>query len=201
MSDLLHSLLSPGPARQRGIVLVMALSFLLLLTLLATGAVGQALLQQRMAGAQHHARQAAMAAESALRGAHWRLRQGAADGPLHCGLAPIADCYITDPAQPNALVRAFRHQPGWVSEGATEYRGNDGRHDFTAPTGSGWDAAARSSAVLARNPVYLIEDLGAVLPASASSTQAHAYRITARATGGSPNVVSVVDSTVVVGGD
>jgi type IV pilus assembly protein PilX len=195
--------LSAGPARRRGIVLVIALIFLLLLTLLASGAVGQAMLQQRMAGAQRSARQATLAAESTLRGAQWRLWQGAATAPLHCGSAPIADCQVFDPAQPNALVRAFRRQRGWVTEGATEYRGNDGHRDFTTLTGSGLDAPTRRSAVLARNPVYVIEDLGPVeaSPASSVGTRPHAYRITARATGGNPNIVRVAETSFVAGGD
>lgn len=198
-----HLSSNAGQAGQRGIVLVMALIFLLLLTLLASGAVGQAMLQQRMATAQRSARQATLAAESALRGAQWRLWRGAATAPLHCGSAPIADCYVFDPAQPNALVRAFRRQSGWVAEGATEYRGSAGYRDFTTLTDSGLDAPTRSSAVLARNPVYLIEDLGPVGPAHAGSASMHphAYRITARATGGNPNIVRAVESTFVAGGD
>jgi type IV pilus assembly protein PilX len=190
-------------ARQRGIVLLMALIFLLLLTLLASGTVGEALLQQRMASAQRSARQATLAAESALRGAQWRLWRGAATAPLHCGSAPIADCQVFDPARPNALARAFRRQSGWVTEGATEYRGSAGHRDFTTLTDSGLDAPTRRSAVLARNPVYLIEDLGPVEPANAGSahTPPHAYRITARATGGNPGIVRAMESTFVAGGD
>lgn len=189
--------------RQHGIVLVMALIFLLLLTLLASGAFGRAMLQQRMAGAQRSARQATLAAESALRGAQWRLWRGAAGGPLDCGAAPIADCYVFDPAQPNAMARAFRRQGGWVTEGATEYRGTDGNRDFTTLTGSGLDARTRRTAVLAKNPVYVIEDLGPVEPSPAGSAarRPHAYRITARATGGHANIVRVAESTFIAGGD
>ncbi|MGO4700042.1 pilus assembly PilX family protein [Dyella sp. 2RAB6] len=193
-----------GPARQRGIVLVLALIFLLLATLLATGAVGQALLLERMAGGQRNAQLASIAAESALRGAQWRLWKGAATGPLRCGTAPIADCHVYDPALPDALVRAFRREPGWGAETGTEYRGSTGRDDFTAPAGSGLERDAARTAVLAKPPRYLVEDLGPAWPASAGTTAGaghRIYRITARATGGDAKVARVVENFFVAGGD
>ena len=201
----MHRISCPRPldrmAPQRGIVLLLALIFLLLLTLLASGAVGQALLQERMAGAQRNAQQAAFAAEAALRGAERRLWSGAAAGALHCGEAPVADCHIDDPAHPNASIEAFRHASGWITEGATEYRGSNGSRDFTMLPGSGLDAEARRTAVLARNPVYLIEDLGPANAGTTAATGRRIYRITARATGGRPNVVQVRESVFAAGGE
>lgn len=187
---------------QRGVVLVLALVFLLMSTLLATGAVSQALWQERMAGGQRHALSAAIAAESALRGVEWELWKGGAMGPLRCGSAPLIACY--DIEHPDVRVRRFRQALGWVVEGAAEYRGGDGRHDFTTLTRSGLDEDARRSAVLAKNPVYLVEDLGPVRPAGASTAavaERHVYRITARAVGGDANIVRVMESVFAVGGD
>jgi len=193
-----------GRKRHCGIVLVLALIFLLLSTLLATGAVSQALLQERMAGGQRQAQMAAMAAESALHGAEWRLWKGAAMGALHCGSVPIVDCQVYDPMHPNAWAHAFRHEALWLVEGATEYRGSDGRRDFTTLVGIGLSDDARKTAVLAKNPLYLIEDLGPLWPANAGTTgrvDGHVYRITARATGGDGYGVHIAESVVAVGGD
>lgn len=183
--------------RQRGIVLVLALVFLLLSTLLATGAVGQALLQQRMAGSQRNAQLAGMAAESALHGAQWRLWRDAASGALRCGSAPIMDCQMGD----SAAARAFRRGSGWVTEGATAYRGSDGRYDFTILATVGLDEDARRSAVLARQPVHLIEDLGPASASTSADAVSHVYRVSARATGGDANVTRTVEGMFVVGGD
>lgn len=201
MHRILCPLLPGRMAQQRGIVLLLALLFLLLLALLASGAVGQALLQQRMAGAQRNAQQAAFAAEAALRGARWRLWQGAAQAPLHCGVAPIADCRSDDPAHPDPTAEAFRHATGWMTDGATEYRGSDGSRDFTRLPGSGLDAEARQTAMLARNPVYLIEELGPASASTAAGITRRIYRITARATGGRPNVVRVMEDLFAAGAE
>ena len=201
MRRILYPLLPGHIARQRGIVLPLALVFLLLLTLLASGALEQALLQQRMAGAQRHAQQAAFAAEAALRGAQWRLWKGAAEGALHCGVAPIADCRSDDPAHPDPTAEAFRHATGWMTDGATEYRGSDGSRDFTRLYGSGLDAEARKTAVLASNPVYLIEELGPAKAGTAGGIARRIYRITARATGGRPHVVRVIEDMFAAGDD
>lgn len=193
-----------GRERQRGIVLVLALIFLLLSTLLATGAISQALLQERMAGGQRHAQMAAIAAESALHGAEWRLWKAAAMGELHCGSAPMVDCHVYDPMHPNVWANAFRREPEWVIEGATEYRGSDGRHDFKTLLGIGLNGDARKTAVLAKNPMYLIEQIGPLWPAGAVTTAGadrYVYRITARAIGGDGDDVHVAESVVAVGGD
>jgi hypothetical protein len=57
---------------QRGVVMVIALIFLLLLTILAVSASGNSLLQERMSGGLRNAQQAQMSAETALRGAEQR---------------------------------------------------------------------------------------------------------------------------------
>lgn len=184
-------------ARQRGIVLVLALIFLLLSALLAAGAVEQALLQQRMAGSQRSAQLAGMAVESALRGAEWKLWRAAS-------AAPMGDCAAFDPAHPGSWSGAFQDGQGWTGEGATAYRGSDGRHDFTTQHGFGLDDDARRTAVLAQNPSYLIENLGPARPAAAGSAAGAVpciYRITARATGGNVHIVRVARSIFVAAVD
>lgn len=206
-----------GIARpQHGVVLMTALIFLLLLTMLAVSAAGHASLQERMAGGLRNAQLAELAAEMALRGAEWRLWKAAQTAPIRCGVAPIADCYVYDPAHPIKEVQEFRSKDGWVTKGATEYKGGDGRLDYTTLAGSGLADDARRTAVLAKNPYYIIEDLGPEFSsetppsegdsprdtaAGAGRTGRHIYRITARATGGSEYVVRVLESTFATKGD
>lgn len=187
---------------QRGAVLVVALIFLILLTILAISASGRSLLQERMAGGLHNAQQAEMSAQTALRGAEWKLWTNTSNitSHLNCGTGIFTDCYVYDPAHPITSVINFRTKQGWVTTGSTQYK----RYDNAGyTTGAG---------KLADNPRYIIEDLGVELPpgvsgglhesgttgstgTGTSSTSRHIYRITARATGGSANTVRVMEST------
>lgn len=191
-------------ARQRGVVLVIALIFLLLLTILAISASGRSLLQQRMAGGLLNAQRAEMSAQTALRGAEWRLWSAAANvgTGLGCNTSLFPGCYDSrPPAPPVADVVNFRTQPGWVTAGSVEYLGLAGDVDFrTTEHGK-----------LAENPRYIVEDLGPVVPPGtgtpkesgstgsgsgvAGQPSFEMYRITARATGGDPNTVRVLEST------
>ncbi|MHB1058356.1 MAG: pilus assembly PilX family protein [Rhodanobacter sp.] len=193
---------------QRGAVMVVALIFLLLLTILAISASGRSLLQERMAGGLRNAYQAEISAQTALRGAEWKLWTSTSNIGEHinCGSGVFTDCYIYDPASPISDVVNFRTKQGWVTAGSTEYEGHDGKTDYTkfATTGE--------SGNLAKNPRYVIEDLGVEQPPGVSggmhesgatgaggtgyaSTSRHVYRITARATGASENTVRVLEST------
>jgi len=196
----------PAARTQRGAVLVVALIFLLLLTILAISASGRSLLQERMAGGLRNAQQAQMSAQTALRGAEWKLWSSTSNvgAHLNCGTGIFSDCYIYDPASPLTNVVKFRNDPGWINPGniATPYKGYANGKDFTTT----------QDGKLAKNPNYLIEDLGIELPpgvsgalhesgvtgsanTGAGSTSRHVYRITARATGGSENTVRVLEST------
>jgi type IV pilus assembly protein PilX len=193
---------------QRGAVLVVALIFLLLLTILAISSSGRSLLQERMAGGLLNAQQAEMSAQTALRGAEWKLWTSTSNLSTHlnCGAGTFTDCYIFDPANPIANVINFRTKQGWVTAGATEYKGYGDGVDYTAFAGS------NQYGNLAENPRYLIEDMGVEYPPGVSgslhesgatgtggvgyaSTTRHIYRITARASGGSNNTVRVLEST------
>jgi len=190
---------------QRGAVLVVALIFLLLMTILAMSASGRSFLQERMVGGLRNAQQAEMSAQTALRGAEWKLWTSTSNISSHlsCGTGIFTDCYVYDAANPVANVVNFRTQLGWVTAGATSYRGGvSASTDFTAlPSGA-----------LANNPLYIIEDLGVELPPGVSgglhesgvtgtggtaysSTTRHIYRITARATGGNANTIRVIETT------
>ena len=194
-----------GPHAQRGAVLVVALIFLILLTILAISASGRSLLQERMAGGLHNAQQAEMSAQTALRGAEWWLWIRSVSNPttpFSCGTGIFTDCYTT----PTTDVVNFRTKQGWVTTGATEYEGYAGSVDYTSASKGG----------LAHNPWYIIEDLGPVSfpgggamhestqddpSAPGSGVRKHIYRITARATGGSANTVRVQGSTFLAPGN
>ncbi|MEO8746772.1 MAG: PilX N-terminal domain-containing pilus assembly protein [Rhodanobacter sp.] len=192
-----------GGAGQRGVVLVLALIFLLLLTILAVGASNRSLLQERMAGSALSAQRAQMSAQTTLRGAEWRIWSGAANvaSPLGCATASFPECYVYDPLMQNANVVNFRTKPGWVTAGSKEYKGYADGVDYTVT----------ANGKLADNPRYMVEDMGRVLPIGSGpqhesgqtgptgngpgQINLEMYRITARATGGDPNTMSVLQST------
>ena len=202
---------SHGGRAQRGAVLVVALVFLLLLTILAISASGRSLLQERMAGALRSAGQADMAAETALRGAEWKLWRSAnqVGGHLDCLNGSISSddfCVIYNPGNPpydaTGSVTKFRTLPGWLTGIGKSYKGPGDSVDYTAATGN---------ASLYADPQYIIEDMGAELPPGVGAQHesgdtgpnntgpgqlnTHIYRITARATGGNQNTVRIVQST------
>lgn len=199
--------------RQHGVVLIVALVFLLLLTILAISVSGRSLLQERMAGGLHNAQLAEISAETALRGAEWSLWSNASQVGAHldCPANSISSegCITynlgTAPYAVTGSVTQFRTSPGWLSPAiGLSYQGASGSFNYTASTlGAG--------NTLAQNPTYLIEDLGVELPPGAGpqhesgdtgpnntgpgQVNMHIYRITARATGGNQNSVRVLQST------
>jgi type IV pilus assembly protein PilX len=202
----------PQRARERGAVLFVALVFLILLTLLAIGASSGSLLQQRMVAATRSAQLATMSADSALRGAEWRIWSTSSQigGNLVCDSSAInasTGCVKYDATSAlyatGGTVAQFRTGDNkWLSlTGPITYQGAGGS-GFT----SGLDTAN-----LAENPQYIIEDMGPVKPpgsgpqhesgvtgpnnGGAGNINIHIYRITARATGGNKNTVRVVQST------
>lgn len=187
---------------QRGVVLVVALIFLLLITVLAISASGTSLLQEKLVGGLRNSQLAEWSAESALRGAEWRLWRASGDPGtrMQCGTSALTDCYNYDAVSPLQVVTDFRTAPGWVTAGATEYD----PVDYTA------DSTDKSFG-LANNPYYMIEDLGLELPPGAglqhesgstgsggtgyTSTNRHIYRITARGVGNNENSIRVLETT------
>jgi type IV pilus assembly protein PilX len=188
---------------QRGFALLMALIFLVLLSMLAIAASQRSLLQERMAGSFRNAQQARMSAETALRGAEYKLWSLAsqAGARLHCQQGTITQddgCVIyrpdSAPYSANGPVTRFQSAASWIDGIGVPYMGSKG---------SGYTPE------LAKNPVYIIEDLGSERPPgvgglhesgntgpnNGGQIDVHLYRITARATGGNVNVMAVVQST------
>ncbi|WP_081996593.1 PilX N-terminal domain-containing pilus assembly protein [Luteibacter sp. 9133] len=184
--------------RQGGVVLVLALIFLLLMTVLAIAASGTSLIQLRLVGGLRSSQIADFGAESALRGAEWKLWTASNGTPMTC-TSSGPDCYMYDATTPNTTVDAFRAAPGWLATGATTYAAGV----LTA-------ASSDKSFRLSKDPVYVIEDLGVELPSGFgsqhesgqtapgtgnTSTDSHIYRITARSTGSNDNTVRVIETT------
>jgi type IV pilus assembly protein PilX len=209
----------PQRASQHGAVLLVALIFLILLTLLAIGASSGSLLQQRMVAATRSAQLASLSADTALRGAEWRIwnTSSVVGGTLQCDTTDInatTGCVKYDAESPlyaaGGAVAQFRTgNNAWLSTGIA-YTGLPGAsNDFTdVPLPSNGYTA---SASVAENPRYIIEDMGLVKPpgagpqhesgvtglnnGGAGNMNIHIYRITARATGGNQNTVRVAQST------
>lgn len=207
----------PTHRAERGAVLLVALVFLILLTLLAVGASSGSLLQQRMVAATRSAQLAAMSADTAVRGAEWRIWSTSTivGNSLICDAGQInatTGCVRYDPSSPlyatNGAVTRFRTGDNtWLSfAGPITYKGADDS-GYTDAT----DAPNTATANVAKNPQYLIEDMGLVKPPGAGpacesgatgcndggpgNIDTHIYRITARATGGTQNTVRVTQST------
>lgn len=192
--------------RQRGAVLVVALIFLLLITILAVSASGTSLMQLRLAGGLRSSQLADFGAESALRGAEWRLWTASNGTPMAC-TTNGPTCYMYDAGTPNTTVETFRTSPGWVGT-ATDDSATGGGTKYSAGTLK--TKSADGTFQLARDPLYLIEDLGVELPSGAgsqhesgstaagtgnTSVDSHIYRITARSAGANANTVRVMETT------
>ena len=190
--------LQRAPRAQRGVVLVVALIFLLLITILAISASGTSLMQLRLVGGLRSSQMADFGAESAARGAEWRLWTASITTPLACTTTGPS-CYKYDPATPNTVVETFRNSPGWVADGATTYSAGTLTTESTDKTFK-----------LTQDPVYMIEDLGVEVPPGLgsqhesgqsapgtgnTSVDSHVYRITARSTGANDNTVRVLETT------
>lgn len=199
--------------RERGVILVVALIFLILLTLLAIGASSGSLLQQRMVSATRNAQLALMSGNTALRGAEWQLWSSASvvGNAFPCDAGDIngtTGCVKYDPQSsslygPTGTVTLFRTgNNAWLGTG----------REYTRP-GSLSYVSGNDTGNIAKNPRYIIEDMGRVLPPGAGpqcesgvtgcnsrangsgQIELHIYRITARATGGNDSTVRVVEST------
>lgn len=194
-------------------MLLVALIFLILLTLLAIGASSGSLLQQRMVAATRNAQLATMSADTTLRGAEWNIWSTASvvGGNLTClsnAISSVTGCVKFDTSSAlygtgtDAYVTQFRTDDNkWLSGIGITYKNADGQ-GFTT---------GYKTADLAQNPQYIIEDMGQVRPpgagpqhesgvtgpnnAGAGQINIHIFRVTARATGGNKNTVRVTQST------
>ena len=161
------------PATQQGVVLIVCLILLLLLTLIGTTGMQMTSLEEKMASNMRDRNLAFQAAESALvAGETW----------LETAIIPVAFCNKANgrylPLDKDCNGATAETVPVWES--------------------ISWDNTdsvtyAGELSNLSADPRYIIEDMGC-LPAPAACPGIHNYRITARATGGSPDSVVILQS-------
>jgi type IV pilus assembly protein PilX len=192
MSIAMKTIAFPVPPHQRGTALVIALVFLLLMTLLAITAVNTSSLEEKMAGNlkdQHFAFQAAEAA----------LREGEAYLAVN---SPVFDASCTN----GFCLPAASSAPLWdnfVSWGTSS--------TTTRAYGTGTTAGSYVSTTnVAAEPRYMIEDLGGgsvgdekpdsfVWKPSPDPKilQGHYFRVTARGVGGTNAAQAMLQTTYV----
>lgn len=166
--------------KQFGVALVMALVFLVILTILGIAAMSSTNLQEKMAGNQKDRNLAFQAAETALiKGEYWIGSQTA---------MPIFD----DTATSDGL-----HHPSTTS--TPKWDDSTSSNVWTGNDNVSYSGLSRVSS----QPKYIIEDLGEIqdsggslaLPNNYKSTGKNLFRITARGKGGTDAATAMVQST------
>jgi type IV pilus assembly protein PilX len=173
--------------RERGVALVMAMVFLLILTLIGVTTMSTTVLQERMAGNLQDRNTAFQATESALAsGENWL-------GPLTA--MPIFDPLVTDDGLHRQSSTSI---PVWLS--STVWGGTD-VVDFTELPGSGGPPSGQLLSIVNQQPQYLIEDLGPIRDplgslklGSPSLSTRNVFRVTASGTGRSDQAMVMVQS-------
>lgn len=193
--------------RQRGAVLFLALTFLVLITILALTASSTSIMQERMVGGMRNRQLGLIGAENTLRGAEetlWNLNFSTGQQPfptcignstnLSCALKPQRDGTL------DTMTQTFRTSRNWIdpaNDGARSYA-----RDMTSMSGD------QLTANLGTQPRFIIENLGPILPDSVggqsgqiqpvkgqtSAGKLVLYRITARSQGGTDAVLRVAES-------
>ena len=216
-----------SPRAMRGAVLFVALVFLILITLLGLTASGTSVLEERMTGGMRSNQMSLLGAENAARGAESWLWNLSANGlKLNCGYngGDQGFCYSSQVMSitgsptggtlvSNPLPAKFRRTPTWIPQatsGATSYG--------VTGYGTSMTAAGLGTAKLSQQPLWLMEDMGVLLPPGANTNgeggsqtlfalrcrssncqTMHSYRISARSTGGTDASVHAVETYYGVG--
>ena len=202
--------LRSSPARireQRGAALIVGLMFLVLITLLATIAMRQSITQERMAGGLRNATLARNGADTAIRLAERRIYSNflTSNGTAQRGdVNATQGIWLAD----QAVVETFRNYRGYTTTSAQTFP--TARYDFS-------DTSTRPTATLARQPSFIIADVGEMRQAgtgkqgeggqtgtanyegaaasSGGNGRMELFRITARSTGGNEAVTRAVETT------
>lgn len=173
-----------GAPAQRGVALVMALIFLLILSLLGIGAMNTTALEEKMAFNAKDRNLAFQAAETALKiGENWIGTQLGAPTDFPNNTIGLYDQSATA-------------TPVWDSVTWT------GTSNLVVYPNTPTQTVTGSLGKVSTQPKYIIEYMGQVQPAGGSLTitnttanTLHYYRITSRGTGGTDVSVAMVQST------
>lgn len=172
-----HDSAPAARSSQRGTALVMALVFLLLLTMLGITASNTATLEERMAGNVKDQNLSFQAAETAL--AHAEAWVASTSGPGDLAVDNAKGIY--DPA--GSSVAEAWETIDWSSSNVVTYPGTPG----TPATGTLGDVNTM--------PKYIIENMGTAPATPPATGTILTVRITARGTGASDSTESIVQST------
>lgn len=173
----------PSCHRQRGVALVMALVFLLLMTIIGITALNTTALEEKMAGNVKDRNLAFQAAESALTlGGNWLNTQ------------------IGKPAFPNNSIGLY--SPSTTATEVWDSVDWSGSNLVTFPNTPGQSGSGNLGKINTQ-PKYIIEDLGEIQESGGSLVMSSDYkskgttilRVTARGTGGTDAAVVMVQST------
>jgi type IV pilus assembly protein PilX len=191
------------PRRQAGAVLVVALLFLMIITMLGVASLQSTSSEERMAGNARDSNTALMAAEAALRDAWYDINGACAPGAASCtkrtppisgstnfgdGTAAPGTCSSRGLCLPNGTFPNYTllNITNWSSSGA----GAVNPVAFGSYTSAG--TAAERIPQVATQPQYIIEALcmpssGASVGSGGGGCPNYVYRITARGFGGNSN--------------
>ena len=161
---------------QRGAALIVALVFMLILTIIGAASMQSATLQERMAGNARNVDQAFQAAEAALREAESELAQVSV-GPFNGSGGLYLSC--ADPADSRTSCK----EPAWDNHSST-----------------GWKVLTANSGV-SKQPEFIVEELSSVADPDVAldsdkpiATMGY-YRVTARGYGSSDRGMVVLSTT------
>lgn len=185
----LNTLHSMPPNGEKGAVLIIALMFVVILTLLGVTAVMTTTMEERMAGNSRDHNVAFQAAEAALRDAESDiLCRNAAGTGLCTRTIPISgQTGAMDPSASSCtnclpgiyLPAATSGNPAWVQKSLAS--GSSDSVAFGAYTGAG------AITGVAIQPRYLIEAIRVFPPGESLTTKIYYYRVTTRGFGANAN--------------
>jgi type IV pilus assembly protein PilX len=193
--------------RQHGAALFLALTFLLLLTILAVTASSTSIMQERMVGGMRNRQLGLIGAENTLRGgeeALWNLNFSNLRQPFPPCVGNPTNVACAMKLERNGTLstwaQTFRTSRTWLDPA------NDGARSYSrSMTGLTGD---QITANLATQPRFIVESLGTISPGGkggqegfsqrhkgdASAGKLVMYRITARSQGGTDSVIRVAES-------
>ena len=196
---------SLGRNRQRGVALIVGLIFLVVLTIFVLGGLRDVLLQERMAGAFRNNSLASSAVDSLMNNSEVYIYKRLVETNLK-----FADEEGTqldnETTSGNPNVRNFRNGSGYVTNSSVIYPVLTSTPTFLRNDSDLTSTRSTSGAYILEGPIVLPPP-GA--PAASGEThnpgdggqkkgQIKAWRITARATGGSNDFVDVAEATYVM---
>jgi type IV pilus assembly protein PilX len=179
----------PGPARERGIILLVGLILLLILTLLGVALARSQVSEEQMARNEHNHALALETAEATLRAAEADLAAGVFQPSAFALNSGGTYTLASEPSMTGPTPSSVVNNINWASPGGATIP-----YDGPPLAGAGGTPMPAS----AQTPQYVIEQLPDVCcPGSNCGSNSHlrVYRITAYAVGPDGNATSMVQST------